>query len=162
MHCMKVLSLCSWVNFAKVENEKRIEPQWVAIISGLALDNRHHLHAKAHSQIYFFWVRAKRIRDRSVISPIKPQFDNRCFVDSRVLYNLWTWNCFASSAKQKQFQVRNLYKTHKSTKIWLPNWGLIEETMVLSRILFVCLEYLIHFAWKCKCVKTDPWKIWYC
>ena len=31
---------------------------------------------------------AKRIRDRSMISSIKPKFDDRFFVDLRVLYKL--------------------------------------------------------------------------
>ena len=36
--------------------------------------------------------------------------------------------------KTKQFHIRNLYKTRKSTKTLLSNFSLIEETMDLPHI----------------------------
>ena len=50
--------------------------------------------------------------------------------------------------KTKQFQVRNLYKTRKSTKNQLSNFGLFEETMNLSRILL---------GVKCKRIEKKTW-----
>ena len=69
-----------------------------------------------------------------------------CFCDSLVCNSVLTKNIFeneyfcqflASSAKQTKnnFTVRKSYKTRKSTKNRLSNFGLIEETMDLSRIL---------------------------
>ena len=68
-----------------------------------------------------------------------------CFYDSLVCNSVQTKNIFekkyfcqflASSAKQTKnnFTVRKSYKTRKSTKNRLSNFGLIEETMDLSRI----------------------------
>ena len=52
--------------------------------------------------------------------------------------------CFAEHSGQ--FQVCDLYITHKSTKKWLSNFGLIEEMMDLSCILLAVdtLDYLIN------------------
>ena len=68
-----------------------------------------------------------------------------CFYDSLVCNSVLTKNIFekkyfcqflASSAKQTKnnFTVRKSYKTRKSTKNRLSNFGLIEETMDQSRI----------------------------
>ena len=73
--------------------------------------------------------------EKEPVSSIKPQFDNQIFVDLWFLYKLWTWNCFCFAELAEQFQVHNLYKTRKSTKHRLSNWGLIEEITDLSRIL---------------------------
>ena len=48
------------------------------------------------------FIQAKWIRDRPIISPIKPTFDDQFFVDLRVLCKLQTWNCSASSANQNK------------------------------------------------------------
>ena len=45
---------------------------------------------------------AKRKGDQSIISSIKPKFDDRFFVDLHVLCKLWIWNCQASSANQNK------------------------------------------------------------
>ena len=67
-----------------------------------------------------------------------------------ILYKMRTWNCSASSAMQKQFHFHNSYKTLKSTKNQLSNFGLIEEAMELSRILLdviiSCTNIVCHFV----------------
>ena len=60
------------------------------------------------SQLYGTWISeecchggtGKRIQDRSIISSIKPKFDDQFFVDLRVLYKLGSWNCSTSSTNQ--------------------------------------------------------------
>ena len=51
-------------------------------------------------------VTAKRIRDRSIVSSIKPKFDNRFFVDLRVLFKSGTWNCFCFDLQNWQNNFR--------------------------------------------------------
>ena len=58
------------------------------------------------------------------------------FVDLRLLYKLRAWNCYASSAKQKQFRFCNSYKT----KNCLQNFGLIELNYGLAL-------YSFSFTW---------------
>ena len=89
-----------------------------------------------------FYFTAKRIQDRSIISLNKPKFDDQFFVDLRVLQKLWTWNCSASSAssankKQKQFHIRSLNKTNKSTKNRSTNFPLIEGILVVTLFLLI-------------------------
>ena len=74
----------------------------------------------------FLVLTTKRIRDRTIISSIKPKFEYRFFVDLIVLYKMKTRNVlacelfcqFCQFCKLKQFYVRDLYITHKSTKNW--------------------------------------------
>ena len=57
-------------------------------------------------------------------------------------------------SKERQFNVCNLYKTRKYTKNGLSNFGLIEETMDLSRIPIAVLETESYFVIK-KSKKVD-------
>ena len=41
-----------------------------------------------------------------------------------------------SKSEQKQFHILNLYKTRKSTNNWSPNFGLVEEIMDITCIIF--------------------------
>ena len=80
----------------------------------------------------------ERLRDRSIISSIKPKFENSLFVDLRVWCFLWTKNCSANSANQNKidFMFRSrTYKIRKSSKNRLSNFGIIEETINRPRIL---------------------------
>ena len=63
---------------------------------------------------------AKRLSDKSIISPINPKFENQFFDDPRVLFDQFC------KSNQKQFVVCNLFKTCKSTKIMSSCFGLIE------------------------------------
>ena len=52
-------------------------------------------------------------------------FDDQLNDDLRFLYNLQMWKCFDFDLTNKveQFQAQNLYKTHKSPKKLLSNFG---------------------------------------
>ena len=45
---------------------------------------------------------AKRIQDRSLISPIMPKLKDQFFVNSLILNELWTLNCSSSSEIQNK------------------------------------------------------------
>ena len=80
---------------------------------------------------------ANRIWDRSIFSSIKPKSDDQFFLDlyfcTSCELQIFFWFWFVEL--KKQFQAHNLYKTCKSTKNRLSNFGLSEEIMDLSRIL---------------------------
>ena len=66
-----------------------------------------------------------------------PKFDDPFFADFHGLYRLGTWNSVLQ-IQSKQFL--NLYDTNISTKNLLSTFGLIEETMYLSRTLLAVLS----------------------
>ena len=104
------------------------------------------LNDKSFTLISFYTV--KRIWERSIVSSIKPKFDNEFFVDLCVLYKLR--KCF--------FNLQNWQKNFrfKSTKYQSSNFWLIEEIMDMSDILSAvttCKKYLI----KLKCGFIQTW-----
>ena len=89
-----------------------------------------------------------------------------CFCDSLVCNSVLTKNIFeneyfcqflASSAKQTKnnFTVRKSYKTRKSAKTPLSNFGFIEETMDLSRIQ--CKAVRMYFEKSWKAIGIEKW-----
>ena len=79
-------------------------------------------------------ITAKRIQDISIVSSIKPNFNDTFFVYLCVLYiskHKIVFNLICRTDKT----IPGLYKTRKSTNNQLSNFGLIEATMDLSRIL---------------------------
>ena len=88
------------------------------------------------------------------------------FYDSLVCNSVLTKNIFeneyfcqflASSAKQTKnnFTVRKSYKTRKSAKTPLSNFGFIEETMDLSRIQ--CNAVRMYFEKSWKAIGIEKW-----
>ena len=91
-------------------------------------------------------ITAYRVRDRSIIFSIKPQFET----DSLLIYVFCT-SCepeiVLPNQNKKLFHIRNLFKTRKSTKNRSPNFGLIEVTMDLSyTLLSVAVDWLCYLA----------------
>ena len=79
----------------------------------------------------FLLCKDKRIRDKSILSLLKPKYDDRMFVDSRV------FTCCATR-KSRQEQV----KTRKSTNNRSSSFGLTDENMELSRIHLAVMKKL--------------------
>ena len=91
---------------------------------------------------------------RSLVSSIKPKFDNSFFV---LIYKFCT-SCGTGivlpvlqelfcKSKQTQFHVHNLYKTYKSTNNWSSKFGLIKETLDPSRILWNISRPFLIASW---------------
>ena len=80
----------------------------------------------------------------SIWTKVWPQI----FLDQRVLYKLWTWNCSFSSANQNKNNFLFITRTQhvKSTKNRPSNSGLIEETMDLSCTLLKLAESQKFFS----------------
>ena len=105
--------------------------------------------------------RAKKIRDRTIVSLIKSTFGDQLFVDLRALYKLCVWNCFCSDLLNN-FMLTNLAKHVKQDLVFL-NSGWIEEIIYrswkfirqvqLNKILMqkcsVVWDFLYLFGWEC-------------
>ena len=64
---------------------------WVGIFIHFVFSRDMHIHAD------------KRIWDKSIISSIKPKFEDGFFVNLRVVKELQTWNYYVRSANQNNF-----------------------------------------------------------
>ena len=98
------------------------------------------------------WLTSKWIWDTSIFSSIFPKQYVSLFVYSRVLKELWTWNCSKNQnknyPKQIQFQVRESYKTRETTLFCIGN---SEENIELSQIyLSSCMR--VHCACQQSCI----------
>ena len=105
---------------------------------------------------------AKRMRDRSSNSSIKPKFEDQLFVDLPVIVQLVNLKLFCQfcKSKQKPFHVYNLYKKRKSTKnhfqILALNWRNHGSVLCSLAVQFwfkastVCnlLKLIIHIGLK--------------
>ena len=64
-------------------------------------------HLQFHAKLIRYYKQTIRIRERTIVSSVKPQFDNQIFVDLWFFYELRTWNCFCFAELANQFQVHN-------------------------------------------------------
>ena len=123
-----------------------------------------------HAKFTRYSKQTKRIRERIIVSPIKPQFDNQIFVDLWFFYMLRTWNCFCFvKLKVALFQkVWHVFQISKSPKnkyskslswIWNLNFLLITvnnkfkfqaQDSNMEYFYFEDLEIwkMIHTFWK--------------
>ena len=94
-----------------------------------------------NSHLNFYSFTARRIRDRSIVSQFNKIWRSipcwfTCFVEvAKVIFFLW----FAKLAEQ--FQVHNFYKTCKSTKNWLSNFGLIKKSWICLVGIILGVQY---------------------